>query len=54
MRLEKGSKAYRKSLDFSSNRSRGYMSLKEDGSRSQKNISPLKHDPLVNPMPFNN
>ena len=28
--------------------------MKEEGYQSQKFKSPLKHDPLVNPMPFNN
>jgi len=29
--------------------------MKEDGFNSQKHIvTPMKHNPLVNPMPFNN
>lgn len=52
-RLEKGSKNYRKSLDFNNSDLR-FSDLKEDGYKSTKYLAPLKHDPLINPMPFNN
>ena len=54
MRLEKGSRAYRKSIDFSAQRSSGYNSLKEDGFLNQKTSDKMKHDPIVMPVPFNN
>jgi len=54
MRLERGTKNYRRSIDFTEQKSRGFNYLKDEGLRSSKNMSPLVHDPLVNPMPFNN
>ena len=53
-RLERGSKAFRKSIDYTNPRSKGYMSLKEDGFGTVSKVIPVQHDPFVNPMPFNN
>tara|TARA_B110000285_G_C15092088_1_gene599682 strand:+ start:1313 stop:1453 length:141 start_codon:yes stop_codon:yes gene_type:complete len=40
-RLERGSKAFRKSIDYSNPRSKGYMSMKEDGFGNVSKVMPI-------------